>query len=194
MKIFRALLILLFASSCASVGTVSDDYSASRLAGDSLLVLSVTNRNAGYFNGVNQFPPNLKIRNTDTGDSFTLKGLVGTAWDRHLENEKGWTIGRVIAMELPPGNYQVYDWEAVKAPLHVYGESVDKPEIVFELFPGQATYIGNIDLYINPDTEKYLLNVYDERERDFKEVRAKWPSLDVEKIEISLAREHSKAS
>lgn len=188
MKTIYVIVCSILLTACASVGTINKNYEFAQLNDQALLVLSITNKHAAYLNGPNQFAPSLKIRDKSGNRSFTLKGHVGSIMDRHLESETGWTIGRVIAAELPPGDYEVYDWDSVKLAFHPSARTIRKPSILFELTPGKATYIGNIDLYINQANQTYSLEVFDERERDFKEVTAKWPKLKVDEIKVSLAK------
>jgi len=192
------IFFLAFLCACNSPN-LSQSFSPGNLKPDTgVVILSVTNKTASYMNGVNQFPPKLTFHNDATGEDILFEGLVGKIFDKHLLNENGWPIGRVIAKELKEGTYVLSRLITPKCAYHPYVVSNDTPKISFTVKAGQVLYVGNLDLYVypsiiepgQPDSNKvpYTLKVHDEFLRDSEHIDIKWPSIQKSQIAKEIAK------
>jgi hypothetical protein len=84
-----------------------------------------------------------------------------------VKDESGSPIGRVAALRLPPGEYELYNWKIVEP--SDYGEDVLAPRqsfgVRFRVEAARAVYIGNVNLNITED-DRYAVTVGDETKRD----------------------------
>lgn len=187
-RIFLSALLVFTLTGCLSIGTVDENY---RLANDGvhgIVLLSITNDRAKYLSGRNQFPPNLYACKIGQPNSKTvLKPIVGTINDKHIKNSDDWVIGRVLAVELPAGEYKIYDWDPVRVALHDSAVNVLPIDIKFNVHKDAVTYIGNIDFYVYEKENRYQFKVTDAIGRDSKHAQSKWPNLGTENIITELA-------
>lgn len=92
--------------------------------------------------------------------------------------ERGAATGRVALLYLPAGTYEFYDW-TLREP-NVYGGIEYSPKQAFSyrfaVSPGQATYLGRIDLDLG-ERGVQKLRVDDRNERDVALARGKVPAI-----------------
>ncbi|HNB05698.1 MAG TPA: hypothetical protein PKV97_07190 [Thauera aminoaromatica] len=97
--------------------------------------------------------------------------------------EAGKAIGRLAAMRLPPGDYELYAWKVVEP--NRYGGNEFTPKRVFsypfKVEAGRATYLGNLDLRMS-EQDTYKLSVDDKAARDLALLSKKLPALRAEQI------------
>lgn len=186
-NIFVCLVVAVTMSACATHGANQNLTSKTIQAGNGILIASVTNSNANYLNGVNQFPPELTFVNSLGGEEVVLKGLVGTVFDKHLVNEKNWAIGRVVSVEVKAGTYRFKSFSTPQVAYHLYAKSKEATPLCFTVAPGEVAYIGNLDILLNPKSSSYELKATDMSDRDFSHVSEKWPKLFAEPIVKRLA-------
>lgn len=92
--------------------------------------------------------------------------------------DHGTVHGRVASLPLPAGDYEFYAWK-LREP-SPYGGTEYSPKQTFSypfsVRPGQATYIGQINLHLS-ERNTQRITVEDKRERDLAVLRKKHPSL-----------------
>lgn len=90
----------------------------------------------------------------------------------------GKPVGRVASLLLPAGDYEIYTWK-LSAP-NEHGNVEYSPKRAFSyrfaVKPGQAVYVGQINLRLS-ESETQELTLDDKRERDLALLRKKLPSL-----------------
>ncbi len=151
-----------------------------------IVILSITNNNAGLFRGSNSFAPTITFRNIGTSEEFNVDGHVGTVWDKHIVNSDGHSIGRVVTLELDAGKYKISDFSTITTN-NSFVHAKDKPAIEFNVRNNSAIYIGNVNFYIDEDNKKYGVSITDQSNRDLLEAKTKWPNLKLDKVVKSIA-------
>jgi len=97
--------------------------------------------------------------------------------------ESNRAIGRLAALRLPPGNYEIYDWK-VEVPDQYGGDKITPKRTVgyrFKIEAGRATYLGNVDLRLT-DQGTYNVTVDNKTTRDLALLAKKLPSIRAEDI------------
>lgn len=94
--------------------------------------------------------------------------------------------GDLFAVELPPGDYEVFAWDVVSGSIHVGPSS--PISLRYRIAPGRATYVGNFHF---TQTARFGLGVAGARvdhskpfERDFALIQDKYPGLSAHAIDI----------
>lgn len=187
MRIIFYIVVALAVSACAAPGLSSNFSPQSIRSGHGVLIASVTNGNANYLNGANQFPPKLVFVESLQGNELTLEGLVGTVFDKHIVNDRNWPVGRVVALEVAAGKYKFKSFSTPHVAYHIQASSKEVIPLCFTVNPGEVVYVGNLDLVLNQGTSRYSFNVADKSGRDFSHVGEKWPKLSGETIVKRLA-------
>lgn len=97
--------------------------------------------------------------------------------------EAGRPIGRVAALRLPAGDYELYDWKLVVP--NQYGGNEFGPKRAFgyrfTIEAGRATYLGNVDLRMT-EQDTYGITVENKAERDLALLEKKLPSMRAEDV------------
>jgi hypothetical protein len=187
MRTIFYIVVAIAVSACATPGLNSNFSPQSIRAGNGVLIASVTNGKANYFNGANQFPPKLIFVESLRGNELTLEGLVGKVFDRHIVNDRNWPVGRVIALEVVAGKYKFKSFSTPHVAYHIQASSREAIPLCFTVNPGEVVYIGNLDLVLNQGASRYSFDVADKSDRDFSHVGEKWPKLSGETIVKRLA-------
>lgn len=181
------LLTLVFALTGCNTNVVKKDYDFDHLvANKGIVILSITNNNAGLYKGANSFAPTITVRNIRTAEEFQVDGIVGTAWEKHLLNNDGHPIGRVVILDLDAGAYTISNFSTVITGTSYYSAK-DKPNIVFNVRKSEVIYIGNVNFYIDEANVKFKVSVTDRSDRDLPHAKIKWPNLRLDKIVTSIA-------
>lgn len=97
--------------------------------------------------------------------------------------ESGRTVGRVAALRLPAGDYEVYDWKLV-VPNQYGGDGFSPKRAMgyrFRIEAGRATYLGNVDLRMT-ERDTYKITVENKATRDLALLAKKLPSIRAEDI------------
>lgn len=97
--------------------------------------------------------------------------------------ESGRAIGRLAALRLPPGDYDLYDWKVVIP--NQYGGDEFSPQRAmayrFKIEAGRATYVGNMNLRMT-EQDTYSISVEDKANRDLALLAKKLPTVRAEDI------------
>jgi len=97
--------------------------------------------------------------------------------------------GRVAALPLPAGTYEFHAWEA-REPTQ-YGSLEYRPRQDFSyrfvVRPGQATYIGELDLDLG-EPDAYRVTVEDRSARDLSLLKKKMPAVALYDVSIEIGR------
>lgn len=92
--------------------------------------------------------------------------------------EGGMPIGRVMAVRLPPGEYEVHSWKARERTS--FGEMEYRPMKTFghrfTVKPGVATYLGRLQLHLGDDNLQKLA-ISDQRDADLALFNSKHPRI-----------------
>ncbi len=101
--------------------------------------------------------------------------------------DAGKAIGRLAVIRLSPGDYEIHTWQ-VREP-SPYGETEYRParELAyrFSIKPGEATYIGRLNLHLSQgNTER--LAIEDRQAEDMNLLGRKYPGLRAAKITVSV--------
>lgn len=105
--------------------------------------------------------------------------VKGTASSEPLDIlDSSQAVGRLIALRLPVGEYEIYDWKIME--LSATGEIEYSPgqsfSYRFRVNPGEKTYLGRLQLSLN-DRNVQKLTVGDHRVSDLGIFKHKYPAL-----------------
>lgn len=104
--------------------------------------------------------------------------------------EAGNLVGRVLALSLPAGDYEIYDWRILEN--GVGGETEHGPvrsfSYRFSIVPGRAVYLGRVHLSLSA-AHKQTIGVGDRREADLAVLRQRFPALNSTPIAVDLLRQ-----
>lgn len=92
--------------------------------------------------------------------------------------DAGRTVGRVAALRLPAGDYELYDWKVV-APNQYGGDEFGPKRAMayrFRIEAGRVAYLGNVDLRIT-EQDMYDIIVENRAKRDLALLAKKLPSV-----------------
>lgn len=99
----------------------------------------------------------------------------------------GKITGRLAALRLSPGDYEFHTWQ-VREP-SPYGETEYKParEFIyrFSIKPGEATYIGRLNLYLGQGNTQRVV-IEDRQSEDMNLFGQKYPALRTAKLTASV--------
>ena len=97
--------------------------------------------------------------------------------------ESGRAIGRLAALRLPAGDYELYDWKLVVP--NQYGGNEFSPKRAFgyrfKVEAGRAVYLGNVDLRMT-EQDTYNIAVENKAKRDLALLAKKAPSVSAEDV------------
>lgn len=104
--------------------------------------------------------------------------------------EAGNLVGRVLALSLPAGDYEIYDWRILEN--GVGGETEHGPvrsfSYRFSIVLGRAVYLGRVHLSLSA-AHKQTIGVVDNREADLAALRQRFPALASTPVTIDLLRQ-----
>jgi len=187
MKKYRAstyvILTLLFLTSCSiSRSNIAKNYSINDKNGVIFFSLTASGRcNFNYF---------IDIRNINTKESQSI-GLTDSSgsldWKKHSKecpSGKDNYDGRLIAIDLPEGVYDIYDLSGINLRMQTTSEK----DIVmrFQVKKNEIKYLGNVHFHINKKSFTY--GVKDSRDRDVLFFKRKYKNLRNKDIKISIIR------
>jgi hypothetical protein len=118
------------------------------------------------------------------GDAVELDWLAGSP----TVEQQG--MGRLVALELSPGPYEVRGWVLTDEGRRVLYTSTRPIGVQFEISPGKATYIGNVHTDVQrvtsagPPLSRTVL--LDKRERDLPIAFRRYGTLKVDGIVIAV--------
>ncbi|CAB1369054.1 hypothetical protein [Denitratisoma oestradiolicum] len=117
--------------------------------------------------------------------SVVVKGPNNT--DALDIQDGGKTTGRLAAIRLLPGEYEFHTWQ-VREP-SPYGETEYRParDFVyrFSIKPGEATYIGRLNLYLGPGNIERIA-IKDRQAEDTSLLGHKYPALRTARLTASV--------
>jgi hypothetical protein len=93
-------------------------------------------------------------------------------------------FGRLVAIELPVGIYQIYQFEGVSTSRHITSEH--ELHIDFSVKPGVVNYLGNAQF--NVMKKMFILNIKDEHKRDIPLFQKKYQQFRSKDIINNLIR------
>ena len=188
MKKYLILILVVFLiSGCASNGQLDSTSEFDPVNG--VFVTSVTkagpSQNAWFY-----------FQKIGTHDGFRMDAL-GKRNDRDFDNDNI-KEGRVLAFQVPEGNYELERWEIRMVQLTVVDQNI-KPRkisaIPFTVNAGEMTYIGN--LHLKTTTSKGLFGrpvasggyavISDEKDIDLPILKEKYPKLKDLPINIEVS-------
>jgi len=191
MKIIISSIFAILLTGCAapfSTPNVNPNFKTGDIeTGTAVVILSITNNQAKQRNGLNSLPPQIYFFNEDKTQKLNILGNAGSFFEKHIVNEDNWTIGRVAAIRVTPGKYKFTGFNTTINLFQVYSAAKDIADLSFTVMPNEVVYIGNIDLYNLPSSEKYSISVSDEFPRDSIHIQEKWPNISIKDIKKRLA-------
>ena len=99
----------------------------------------------------------------------------------------GKATGRLAALRLPPGDYEIHAWQ-VREP-SPYGEVEYAParefSYRFSIKPGEATYIGRLNLHLGASNTQRVA-IEDRQAEDLSLLGRKYPALRAAKVTASV--------
>jgi hypothetical protein len=90
-------------------------------------------------------------------------------------------VGRLVAFELPAGNYEFYYYRGDRSPDNRLYASKTFFSLKFPVTAGYAVYVGNINFDF-PGGNIYRMELLDKRERDLPLFYAKYPGVPRERM------------
>ncbi len=103
--------------------------------------------------------------------------------------EAGQLVGRVLALSLPAGDYEIYRWRVLEN--GAAGEVEHSPAQTFSyrfsVTAGRAVYLGRVHLALSA-ARKQALNIEDRRDADLATLRQNYPVLASTPVAIDLLR------
>lgn len=154
-------LSLLFLAACtAPIRNIPDSYHLRDNAGVALISLTVSGE-CGYVYFTT-------IKNIDTHQEYTV-GMqdIGKEMDWHKSNDTCPStpdnyFGKLVAIELPAGYYQIYQFEG----LGTYRRFSSRHELKmqFTVQPGVVNYLGNLHFHVNKKGFLYSLKNMSKRD------------------------------
>lgn len=182
-KRFNITLILmaLILTGCATPN-LDGNYTLKKSADRGVVIASLTKTGHGHW------PPGYNFKKTDGSHKGILK-FEQDLFDRIVSDYPG-IEGKLIALELPAGDYHVYRWFISQG--HIGLESRDGFNINFTVASGEVTYIGEL----NNDRDagglfgaglgRISFKVKDSGVRDLREVTRRYPKLDIAGVKANL--------
>lgn len=94
-------------------------------------------------------------------------------------SEGGRSIGRVVALHLPEGEYEFYTW-SLRERNPPYGETEYSPKqpfsYRFSVKRGEAVYLGRLSLRLS-EGKTQKISIEDRHDADLATIKRKYPSL-----------------
>ncbi len=198
LQFFLFSLVLVALTGCNSRIAVKKDYCLSKESGKGVVILSTTE--SGKHSIIKPF---LSLRTVGKKNEYDLKmwnrkyldsegevALLGLDWATP-EIPEGKTIGNLHVIELNKGVYEFYSYSATFNGPFVTAFFSTKEEFSwkFEVEPGVAKYLGNIDLHnLNSDDFSLSVRIDDENIRDLKLIKDNYPNIPVHDIKVEIVQ------
>lgn len=131
-----------------------------------------------YFESLRQQARGMSRLNSHVDGSRRIV-VKGPDSNEPLDLREDARAGRVASLRLPVGTYEFYAWTVKDLPGQSGGTEYGprRPfSYRFSVKPGQATYIGQLDLHLS-DGKTQKITVEDKRERDLALLEKKLPSI-----------------
>lgn len=178
---FICVVFVVCLTSCALPrSNLSQNYSLNEEKGVVFFSLTASGEcNFNYF---------IDIRNiiSKMSESIGMNDLIdGLDWEKE-ENDCPSTVdnyhGRLVAIDLPEGTYDIYDLTGVNLNSRISSEE----DIVmrFNVRKNEVTYLGNVHFHINK--KGFSFGVRDSTERDITHFKKKFEKLGEEDIKIQI--------
>lgn len=142
-------------------------------------------RRKPYFASARQHARWLQDKQAQGPEAHRMRVIVkGSAVGEPLDIvESGRAVGRLAAIPLPAGDYELYGWKVVIP--NRYGRNEFTPgqgfSYSFRVDAGHATYLGNLNLHVT-EQDTYDITVTNKAGRDVALLMRKVPSLRGEQI------------
>jgi len=188
------IVFLMFASGCSIQQTVRKDFTFEANPKEGLLLASVTLDNSdqkGNFDVRYHYElvsDDLAIGRTGYPRGFNLNNTSVHGVNRG-QNDFTTARGSVIAQALQAGKYRFTRWSmALTLNQFVYPSELN--EIEFTIKEGEATYIGNLHIFIRESNKKFnsghtpVVIFNDERVRDISVIKGFVPVVDKVKYQV----------
>lgn len=214
----RALIstvLLLGLTACATVSDLPPDYAVGA-NGEGLVIVSLT-LSGKTLDRISSFEFRVREAAPKDGDQVRTKPYFDSAkqferWVVEGDNERratdwgiivkgpnsseplniadaGKATGRLAALRLPAGHYELYTWK-LREP-NPYGGTEYSPShpvsYRFSVKPGQVIYIGQLNLHLS-ERNTQTITVDDNRGRDLAVLMEKIPSIRAGQISFSVGR------
>lgn len=172
-RIWAAILCVLLGS-CGQMSKLSPDYTIDEKAQGGVVVVSLT------FEGSLQFSAfTIEYRLVGSGETQAMRNVVALAEpDFESDGRRGWLFPR----ELPPGEYEFYRWRGELGNISYWSPKDFSNR--FTVSARRATYVGNLN--VRTVSGRYQVQVRDERERDLREFRSRYPRIRADLIEYDI--------
>ncbi len=175
------ILAVLVLSGCATPN-IDKGYSIKEDSSKGVIIASLTKTGHGHW------PPGYNFKKSDGSNKGILK-FDQNMFDR-IESDIPGIDGKLILLELPAGEYNIYRWFISQG--YIGLESMSGFKMRFNVVPGKITYIGEL----NNDREsggifgiglgRISFNIKDSKERDFKEIKKHYPNLELADSQTDL--------
>ncbi len=181
------VLMLLITGCVANSSVITKNYDFQNIGTNKgIVILSITNNDSGYYRGGNSFAPTITITNVLTSEETYVEGMVGTLWEKHILNNEGFPIGRVVALELEEGLYSISNFKTMIMFNRSYSAK-HRPNVEFKVVSGMVTYAGNVNFYIDESAGMYQISVTNQARRDLEDAKNKWTNLKLDDVVIDIA-------
>ncbi|HED34403.1 MAG TPA: hypothetical protein ENJ08_09345 [Gammaproteobacteria bacterium] len=184
---FSGALAVVFIAACSySVKNVPASYKLNDKAGLAVVSLTVSDECAqGKGHGYAYFTEIREI-NTRKAYSIAMQGFGSERdWEREEKDcstDRGNYYGRLVAIELPAGAYEIYQIEGIAEHRKTY--SKNKISVTFMIEPENINYIGNMHYHISK--KKIIYDVENMSDRDMDYFYKKYPKFNEQDFVTNL--------
>lgn len=173
-KLIRYITVIVawVLTGCATFN-VPSDYSLAHNSNQGLVVMSLTHSVASVI---------VDYRPVAAG-----KPGAGSFMTGNMQDPLDWTHpnGRLVVAELPPGQYELYQWRAEGMNVTYTSKLFSIP---FTIEAGKATYIGNLFINMDETTAKYTLSVTDTSARDLPLLIRHYPNIKQTDVSTEISK------
>lgn len=179
---YAVFLSFLYLASCAApYSNIPSNYALNDKSGVILLSLTASGEcGYAYFT---------EIREIDSKKEYSV-GMQDLGRERDWKNnnecpsEPDNYFGKLVALALPVGTYQLYGLEGVSQNRRVYSEREMK--IIFTVKPAKINYLGNIHFHVMK--KSFIYGVRNMHERDIPLFLKKYKQFDLNDIITNIIR------
>ncbi len=186
-KLIISGALAIFLVSCTySVKNVPASYKLNDKAGLAVTSLTISDECAqGKGHGYAYFTE-IRELNTRLTYSIAMQGFGSERdWvreEKDCSTDRGNYYGRLIAIELPAGAYEIYRIEGITEHRKTYSKNVISVTFVVE--PDKVNYIGNMHYHMS--RKKIIYDVKDMFDRDIDYFHEKYPKLNEREVVTNL--------